>query len=116
MLRRLLVVILAAIAFAGGLYLGSTGLIGFHPPTMTGDGVVGDHVVTLYPDGNTANSSYGVKGSVAWRDAKSADHADGWPDCLQPLQSVTGIRFTGATVWDDDTAVGRILWVDCSGG
>jgi hypothetical protein len=111
MVRTVVGAVLIVGAFGAGVVAGSTGLIGVRAPTVIGDGYVGDHVVTFM----SGDTSYGVKGSVAWRDAAGSEHADGWPDCLTAGTSVTGIPFVGATVWHGGTGDATILWVDCSG-
>jgi hypothetical protein len=105
------VVVLVVAAFAGGVVAGSMGFAGIRPPLAIGSGYVGDHVVT-FMNGDTG---YGVKNSVAWRDAAGTEHFDGWPDCLPATTAVAGIPFIGATVWHDGLGVATILWIDCSG-
>jgi hypothetical protein len=113
-MRKRLVSVAAALAaafavFLSGLVVGSTGVAGVRPATMTGDGYVGQQVATLW-SGDTA---YGVESSVAWRDAVGSEHTHGWPACLTPLSSVTRVRFTGAVVWSGTTGQATVFWVDC---
>jgi hypothetical protein len=100
--------------FLVGLAVGSTGVAGVHPRTMTGNGQVGAEVATLW-SGDTA---FGFRSSVPWRDGAGAEHSAGWPACLAPGEA-KGVRFTGAVVWNGDSgpSVGHasVLWVDCEG-
>jgi predicted lipoprotein len=104
------VLAVAVVVFLSGLAVGSTGVAGVRPATLTGDGYVGEHVATLW-SGDTA---YGLSSSVAWRDAAGSEHEDGWPACLA-LGEVKGVRFTGAVVWHDTGGQATVFWVDCSG-
>ena len=78
---------------------------------MTGDGYVSQDVASFQSGG----TSYGVRASVAWRDANGSEHTDGWPACLTPLGSVKGVRFTGAIVWHGTSGQATVFWVDCEG-
>lgn len=113
--QRALVVVLVVMALAAGgavgVWAGSRGVMGFHPPTMTADGAAGEQVITLESGG----VSYGVKGSVAWTDVSGSFHSDGWPDCLPLGVEVKQIAFTGGWVWSGDVGEARILWIDCRG-
>jgi hypothetical protein len=109
--RTAAILAVVLVVFGAGVVAGSAGLIGLRVPTSVGDGMVGEHVATLWA-GDTA---YGASSSVAWRDATGSEHEDGWPECLSTPGEVKGIRFTGAMVWHDTMAMGTILWVDCSG-
>jgi hypothetical protein len=100
----------AVVAFLSGFAVGSTGVAGVRPATMTGDGYVGQQVATLW-SGDTA---YGISSSVAWRDAAGSEHEDGWPACLT-LGEVKAVRFTGAVVWHNAGGQATVFWVDCSG-
>ncbi len=102
--------VVAVVVFVAGLLIGSTGIAGFRPAILTGDGYVGDRVATI----SVGGTSFGARASVPWRDAAGSEHDGGWPDCLTP-GSVTGIPFTGATVWHGASGQATILWVDCSG-
>jgi hypothetical protein len=97
--------------FAGGVAAGSTGIIGVHPPVMTGSGYVGDHVVTLFSGG--VGDGYEGRGSIDWRDADGTEHVGSWPDCLPATTAVDAIPFIGATLWHGSTGTATILWVDC---
>lgn len=115
-MRRRLIVVAATLAvvvavFLAGVAVGSTGIAGVRPATMTGAGRVGDRLVTLWSGG----TAYGASSSVAWRDASGAEHEDGWPACLSTLGQVSDITFTGATVWHDGMGRAMVLWVDCTG-
>jgi len=105
----LIAVFLMTVAFAlGWSARGSSG-----PQVLVGSGHVGDELATLFVGGE----AYGLRSSVTWTDAQGSYHASGWPDCLPHLQDVTGIRFTGETVWAGGASgtIGsnQILWVDC---
>ncbi len=98
-------------AFLSGLAVGSAGVAGVRPATMTGDGHVGQQVATLWSGG----TAYGIVSSVVWRDAAGSEHTDGRPACLTPLSSAAGVRFTGAVVWSGNTGQATVFWVDCEG-
>ena len=102
---------LVVVSFGVGAAVGSMGFFGLRAPAAIGSGYVGDQVVTL----TSGDTSYGVRDSVAWRDASGSSHADGWPDCLPVGTNVAGIPFVGATIWHGDVGEATILWVDCSG-
>ncbi|HEY7936332.1 MAG TPA: hypothetical protein VID26_04300 [Candidatus Limnocylindrales bacterium] len=115
-MRKRLVAVAAALAvavvvFLSGLALGSTGVAGVRPATLTGDGYVGQQVASFQSGG----TFYGFRASVPWRDASGSEHDGGWPACLTPLTTVEGVRFTGAVVWAGAVGQATVLWVDCSG-
>ena len=109
--RRVLLlgVLLIVVAFA----LGSMARGWSAPQVLVGSGYVGDDVATLF----VGQDAYGLHSSVTWTDAHGSYHASGWPDCLPRLQEVSGIRFTGETVWAGGVVGGvgsdQIIWVDC---
>ena len=97
-----------------GIWVGSAGAIGIRVPVSVGGGMVGEHVASLWANGDNV-TAYGASASVAWRDAQGAQHEDGWPACLSTPGTVEGIHFIGAMVWHGSSAAGTILWVDCQG-
>ncbi len=114
-MRKRLVPVAAALAvalfvFVFGLAVGSTGVAGVRPTTMMGDGYVGEQVATLW----SGNNAFGVRSSVAWRDAAGSEHESGWPACLTPGDA-KGVPFTGAVVWNGPVGQATVFWVDCSG-
>lgn len=108
-IRAIVAVMVVVAAFGIGVVAGARGLVGVHPPTLTGDGVVGDRVVSL----SAGDETYGAKDSIAWRDSSGAVHSSGWPDCLMTLGEVHGVKFDGAVVWHETVGISTILWVDC---
>lgn len=115
--RRRLYPIAAALAIAVAVFLAdlavsASEIAGGGPATMTGQGRVGEGVVTLWSGG----TAYGASSSVAWRDASGREHYSGWPECLSTPGQVSDITFTGTTVWHQGTGQATILWVDCSSG
>jgi hypothetical protein len=108
-IRAIAAVLAVLVAFGIGVVAGAGGLFGVRPPMLTGDGVVGDRVVSLSAGGTT----YGAKDSIAWRDSTGAVHSSGWPDCLMTLGEVHGVKFDGAVVWHQAVGISTILLVDC---
>ena len=112
MRNRGIVVVRVVAAFAGGVFIGMHGYLGFEPAVMTGDASVGQSGMTIISGG----TAYGGSRSVPWRDAAGTEHEASVPDCLSALGSVAGIPFAGAFVGNGDTKSAEVLWVDCGGG
>jgi hypothetical protein len=106
--------VVAIIVFVSGVGFGAAGAIGVRVPVSVGAGMAGDHVASLWANGDDA-TAYGARTSVAWRDAQGAEHESGWPACISTPGQVEGIHFIGAMVWHGSSASGTILWVDCQG-
>jgi len=104
----------AVVMFLAGVGLGAAGAVGVRVPVSVGAGMVGDHVASLWANGDDA-TAYGASASVSWRDGRGAEHEAGWPECLSTPGQVEGVRFIGAMVWHGSSASGTILWVDCQG-
>ena len=100
----------AAVLVVAGIALGWRVTLKGGPALLTGDGLVGQGVATIW----AGDSAFGVRSPVAWRDCVGAEHTVGWPACLAP-GDVKGLRFTGSVVDDGAVSTATVLWVDCSG-
>jgi hypothetical protein len=100
-------VLITVAAFGAGFAFGNNAAS--HPTVLTGDGYVGADQASLEASGRW----YGFRSSVRWTDGSGAYHEAGWPACLPRLQSVTGIRFAGATLWAGNVGSADVIWVDC---
>jgi hypothetical protein len=102
-------VLLTVAVFGGGYALGENSAT--HPSVSTGDGYVGADQASF----QVGDTWYGFRSSVSWTDEAGGWHDSGWPACLPKLQTVTGVRFVGTTVWAGNVGQAQVVWVDCQG-
>jgi len=108
-LAVLAAVVITLTVFGAGYAVGDNRAT--HPPVYTGDGYVGADQASF----QVGDMWYGFRSSVAWTDQTGNWHDSGWPVCLPKLQTVSGVRFVGTTIWAGNIGQAQVIWVDCQG-
>ena len=106
-LAVLAAVVVTLTAFGVGYAVGGNNAT--HPPVFVADGHVGADQASF----QVGDTTYGFESSVSWTDSTGSYHPDGWPACLPKLQTVSAVRFAGATLWAGSVGQAQVVWVDC---